>query len=367
MPDEGVLKVGVVGLGWAGQQHLDAYAARPDVQVVALAGMEADLLASLGEAHGVPHRLARWQDLLEVEGLQAVSIAVPTALHAPIAVAALERGLHVLCEKPIARDAPEAATMVEAARAAGRVLEVVFNHRQRGDVRALRQLVASGELGRPYAARSWWLRRRGIPMLGSWFTNAEASGGGPLVDIGVHCLDWALHVLGEPRVVAASAVTHSELGPRGLGGSRGGSKTLSGEASAYEVEDLAHAFLRLEGGGLLQVETSWAVFREAADQMGMTVRGTDGGAELVVEGNPDPVGELRVFTDSPLTADGEAADRTVEVQPGRGHAAVVDAFVEVVRGDASAWGDHDGSLALERARIIDACYRSARENREVAL
>ncbi|PWJ52725.1 Predicted dehydrogenase [Quadrisphaera granulorum] len=356
-----------MGLGWAGQQHLEAYAARPDVQVVALAGLEADLLASLGTAHGARHLVARWQDLLDVEGLQAVSIAVPTALHAPIAVAALQRGLHVLCEKPIARDAPEAATMVEAARTAGRVLDVVFNHRQRGDVQALRQLVASGELGRPYAARAWWLRRRGIPMLGSWFTNAEASGGGPLVDIGVHCLDWALHVLGEPRVVAASAVTFSELGPRGLGGSRGGSKSLTGAASAYEVEDLAHAFLRLEGGGLLQLETSWAMFRETEDQLGMTVTGTDGGAELVVRGAPAPVGDLRVFTDSPLTADGEAADRTVPVRPGRGHAAVVDAFVGVVRGDPSAWKDHDGSLALDRARVIDACYASARQNREVVL
>ncbi|MGQ7297262.1 Gfo/Idh/MocA family protein [Quadrisphaera sp. KR29] len=367
MAEAGVLKVGVVGLGWAGQQHLQAYAARPDVEVVALAGMESALLASLGEAHGVQHRVARWQDLLEVEGLQAVSIAVPTALHAPIAVAALQRGLHVLCEKPIARDAPEASTMVEAARSAGRVLEVVFNHRQRGDVQALRQLVASGQLGRPYAARTWWLRRRGIPTLGSWFTNAEASGGGPLVDLGVHCLDWALHVLGEPRVLAASAVTASELGPRGLGGSREAGKTQAGGPSAYEVEDLAHAFLRLEGGGVLQLETSWAVFRDPVDQLGMSLSGTDGGAELVVRGDTEVLGELRVFTDSPLTADGEPADRTVPVERGRGHAAVVDAFVDVVRGDPAAWEDHDGSLALGRARIIDACYASARENREVAL
>ncbi|MBF5082989.1 Gfo/Idh/MocA family protein [Quadrisphaera sp. INWT6] len=359
MSDTGVLRVGVVGLGWAGQQHLEAFAALDGVEVVALAGMEAEQLAALADAHGIPHRSARWEDLLDVEGLDAVSIAVPTFLHAPIAVAALGRGLHVLSEKPMARDGAEASTMVDAARAAGRVLEVVFNHRQRGDVQALRQLVSSGELGRPYSARTWWLRRQGIPTLGSWFTNAAASGGGPLVDIGVHALDWALHVLGEPRVVAVSAATASELGPQGRGGAVGARKTLAGEASAYEVEDLASAFLRLEGGGLLQLETSWAVYRDPADEIGMTVRGTDGGAELVATGNPDPVGDLRVFT--------EAGDRDVVAEPGLGHRAVVEQFVDVVRGGPQVWKDHDGTLALERARIIDACYLSAREGREVAL
>jgi predicted dehydrogenase len=106
------IRVGVVGVGWAGQQHLAAYGAHPGARVVALAGLEDDVRARLAAEHGVEHSVARWEDLLELDGIDAVSVAVPTFLHAPIAVAALERGLHVLSEKPVARSGAEAAEMV---------------------------------------------------------------------------------------------------------------------------------------------------------------------------------------------------------------------------------------------------------------
>jgi len=130
------------------------------------------------------------------------------------------------------------------------------------------------------------------------------------------------------------------------------------------VEDFASAFLRLEGGGTLVVEASWATYREADDQLEFTVYGTDGGAELKAHGAPfPPIGELRVFTDK----DGESADYMPAVIPGRAHDAVVEDFVAAVRGGAQVWGRHDGSLALYRAQIIDACYQSALEQREVRL
>ena len=122
--------------------------------------------AALASRHGVERHVARWEELLEDDGLDVVSVAVPTFLHAPITVAALERGLHVLSEKPIARTPEEAATMVEAARGAGRVLDVAFNHRQRGDIQTLKRVIDAGRLGTPYYAKAWWLRRTGIPTLG---------------------------------------------------------------------------------------------------------------------------------------------------------------------------------------------------------
>ena len=351
-----------MGLGWAGQQHLDAYTALPGVEGVALAGQEPEALDELGRLHGVEHRLERWEDLLDVEGLDAVSVAVPTVLHAPIAVAALDRGLHVLSEKPIARDATEGAAMVAAARRAGRVLDVAFNHRRRGDVQALRRYIADGGIGRPYYARAAWLRRAGIPQLGSWFTDRAMAGGGPLADIGVHVLDYSLHLLGEPEVVSATAVTYAELGPRGRGGSP--RATLGAAASAFDVEDFASAFLRLEGGATLLLEAGWAAYREPADRMDFSVLGTEGGAELTALGGPvTPVAPVQVFTDR----DGRSADHELAAGPGRGHRAVVEEFVDVVRGDPARWAAHDGSLALGRARVIDACYQSAREGREVHL
>ncbi|MFJ6157131.1 Gfo/Idh/MocA family protein [Pseudarthrobacter sp. NPDC092184] len=361
-PHSKELRVGVVGIGWAGQQHLMAYNALEGVRIVALAGMEEELRNSLQAEYSIPNAFADWKDMLEHGGLDAISVAVPTFLHAPIAIAALERGIHVLSEKPIARNAVEGQAMVDAARKAGRVLDVAFNHRRRGDIKALKGVIDDGGLGRPYYAKASWLRRSGIPTLGSWFTNPELAGGGPLADIGVHALDYALHLLGEPKVVAVSAATHSELGPQG----RGGGSRYSAQATshAFEVEDFASAFLRLEGGGTLVIEASWATYRETDDLLDFTVYGTDGGAELKVQGAPfPPVGQLRVFTDK----EGESADYVPPVLPGRAHDAVVEDFVTAVRGGEQAWGEHDGSLALYRAQIIDACYQSAREQREVRL
>jgi predicted dehydrogenase len=352
------LRVGVVGLGWAGQQHMEAYDALEGVELVAIAGMEEGPRAELAEKFNVPNAYGDWKDLVAAGGLDAVSVAVPTFLHAPITIGALEAGLHVLCEKPIARTAEEADGMVAAARAAGRVLEIAFNHRRRGDVEALKAAIDEGTIGRPYHARATWLRRSGIPALGSWFTNREMAGGGPLIDLGVHVLDYALHLFGEPRVLAVSAVTHSELGPRGLGGAVSDKQQVG---SAYEVEDLASVLLRLEGGGSLVLETSWAAFRSSGDEFGITLYGTEGGADLRVV-DYAPVGELTLFTGQAETE----TDVRVEADPGRGHAAVVDTFLEHVA-DESSWATHDGSLALGRARIIDACYESAATGAEVRL
>ncbi|MDI2034750.1 Gfo/Idh/MocA family protein [Paenarthrobacter nitroguajacolicus] len=356
------LKVGVVGIGWAGQQHLKAYSNIDGVEIVAVAGMEADLLAQLKEEFSIPHAFARWEDMIELEDLDAVSVAVPTFLHAPIAVASLERGLHVLSEKPLARNAVEGQQMVDAARKAGRVLDVAFNHRRRGDIQALKEVIDAGTLGRPYYAKASWLRRQGIPMLGSWFTNPALAGGGPLADIGVHVLDYSLHLLGEPKVLAVSASTHSELGPRGLGGNA--RYTASSASHKFEVEDFASAFIRLEGGGTLILEAGWATYRDERDLMDFTVYGTDGGADLrSVGASENPVADVHVFTEK----DGENADFEVVAEPGRAHQAVVDDFVAAVRGGETVWGSHDGSLALSRALVLDACYKSALEQREVVL
>lgn len=352
------LRVGVVGLGWAGQQHMEAFAALDGVELVAIAGQEDAPRAELGNLYGVQRLYKDWKDLVADGDLDIVSVAVPTFLHAPITVGALEAGMHVLCEKPIGRNAEEAQAMVDAAHAAGRVLEIAFNHRRRGDIEALKAAIDDGTIGRPYHGRAIWLRRAGIPALGSWFTNRDMAGGGPLIDLGVHVLDYALHLFGEPTVTTVSAVTHAELGTRGLGGAVAAKQQVG---SAYEVEDLASVLLRLEGGGSLMIETSWAAYRPAGDEFGITIYGTEGGADLRVV-DYAPVGELTIFT-----GEGEESkDVVVKADPGRGHRAVVETFIDHVR-DAGRWADHDGSLALQRARIIDACYASAAAGAEIAL
>ncbi len=355
------LRVGVVGVGWAGQQHIKAYAALDGVELIGIAGLEEAERKALAAEHGVDHDVARWQDLLALDGLEAVSVAVPTFLHAPIAIAALERGLHVLSEKPIALDGAEAGAMVDAARAAGRVLDVAFNHRRRGDIQRLKAAIDEGRLGQTYYAKAWWLRRTGIPTIGSWFTQSDLAGGGPLVDIGVHVLDYALFLLGNPAVRSVSASTYDLLGRDGFGSSPENNNKSGGDGDAkFDVEDLATVFMRLEGGGTLLVEASWAAHRADGDQFGVTLYGTEGGAELIVD-DYAPVGSLKLFGDDAGTATAQ------RLRPGIGgaHPAVVAEFVETIR--SGDWTGHDGSAAAQLARIVDAAYESAATHREINL
>ncbi|HZA73577.1 MAG TPA: Gfo/Idh/MocA family oxidoreductase, partial [Propionibacteriaceae bacterium] len=233
------LRAGVVGLGWAGQQHMAAYADLPGVELVALAGREADRLADLGKQFVVPSHLQfdDWPDLLAAADLDVLSIAAPTALHAPIAIAALDAGVHVLSEKPLAESAAVGERMVEAAERNHRVLDVSFNHRRRGVVKALKELLSSGRLGPIYYAKVGWVRRQGIPTMGSWFTRRATAGGGPLMDLGVHMLDIVLYLLDEPELRTATAATYAEFGPRGLGTSvaMASEKTGIGEGG-FDVE-----------------------------------------------------------------------------------------------------------------------------------
>jgi predicted dehydrogenase len=354
------VRVGVIGVGWAGERHLEAYHALDGAEIVALAGLEEPARARLAERYRIEHQVARWEELLELDGLDAVSVAVPTFLHAPITIAAFERGLHVLTEKPVARNEAEARTMVDAARTAGRVLDVVFNHRRRGDIEKLKDVIEAGRLGRPYYAKAWWLRRSGIPGRGSWFITSELAGGGPLVDVGVHVLDYSLFLLGNPAITTVSASTYDLLGSAGVGFHAESTKTSVPGATGFDVEDLATVFMRLGDGGTLHVEASWAAHRADHDEFGLTLYGTGGGAELIVQ-NYAPVGSLTLFTDD----DGVPAETRLTAPPGRGHKAVVEEFLAKVRSDRPQ--DHDGSDAIGLAHVVDACYRSAAEQREIRL
>jgi predicted dehydrogenase len=352
------LRAGVVGLGYAGDQHLKNFVRVSGVEPVALAGLEEDLLGELGGRYGVHDLYTSWEELVARDDLDIVSIGAPNHLHAPIAIAALEGGKHVLCEKPLARNGAEAERIVSAAREADRAVHIAFTQRERGDVQALKRHVEEGNLGRIYHAKATWMRRNGIPGMGGWFTSKELAGGGPLIDLGVHMVDMAIFLMGEPEVESVSCATYAELGPRGRGG-RGDVGLMQGD-KPYEVEDLATAFIRFSDGATLSLEAGWAAYRESSDDFGVTLYGTDGGAEMKVRnyGTSDTV---RIYTD----VAGVPAVVVPEIEPREGHYAVVRRFIETIwEGD---WEGQFGEDGLNRARIIDACYASALENREVTM
>jgi predicted dehydrogenase len=161
-------------------------------------------------------------------------------------------------------------------------------------------------------------------------------------------------------VTAVSASTYDLLASAGFGFDRESGKTSVVGSTGFDVEDLATVFMRLEDGGTLLVEASWAAHRADGDEFGFTLYGSTGGAELIVE-DYAPSGALRIFTDDA----GVPAETWLAAPPGGGHRAVVGQFLDKVR--SGRWKEHDGSAAVTLARIVDACYRSAAERREVRL
>jgi predicted dehydrogenase len=352
------VRVGVIGCG-AGIFHLEGYAEEPRAEVVALAGLDEDRCRQLAKRFEIPHVYRDYTELLAHPDIDAVSIAVPNHLHLPVATAAFEAGKHVLVEKPLARNVADGERMVAAAEEAGKVLAIAFQRRSRHDVQIVRREVERGHLGRVYHAKAYWLRRSGIPGLGSWFTNKEQAGGGPLIDLGVHVLDLALWMMGNPPVRAVSAATYAELGPRGTGQWQGSRFTIA-PGVPYEVEDFATALLRFEDGATLQLETSWAAYTRHTDEFGVSLLGSEGGAAIDVKDYAQ-TGTLRLFGE----IDGVPTVTEPRLVSNNGHAQIIHRFLDSILEGRPA--EPSGAEGLERVRLIDAIYRSAAEGREIAV
>jgi predicted dehydrogenase len=350
------LRVGVIGCG-AGIFHLEGYAEEPRAKVVALAGLDTPRCEQLAAKFGVAEIYRDYQDLLDKADVDVVSIAVPNHLHLPVTLAALKAGKHVLVEKPLARHAAEAEEMVAAAEKAGLILAVSFTRRYRADMLVLRKHIEAGGLGDIYYAKAYWMRRSGIPGMGSWFTSKELAGGGPLIDLGVHVLDMALWLMDNPKVKTASAATYSKIGPQGKGAWLGDRFKVSTE-HPYEVEDLATAFLRMENGATLQLETSWAAYTGVTDEFGVQLMGDKGGATIHIK-DYATIGTLTLYSD----LDGIPVDSMPRLVTKHGHAQIIHGFVDGVLNGTPV--SPDGKEGLDRVRLIDAIYRSAELGREV--
>ncbi len=352
------LRVGVIGCG-VGLLHLQGFALDPRVQVLAIAGLDEERCRELAGQFSVPRIYRDYQDLLADGDIDAVTVAVPNVLHFPVALAAIEAGKHVIVEKPLARTTAEAEHIVAAAHRAGVVLGVVFNRRGRQDVQLLKREVERGTFGNVYHAKAFWMRRSGIPGLGTWFTNREMSGGGPLIDLGIHVLDMALWILGNPQPRSVSAATYAELGPRGRGQWQGGRfKVVPGVE--YEVEDFATALIRFEGKLTLQLDASWAAFTGHGDDFGLSLLGNEGGAEIHARDYAQ-TGTLRLFGE----IDGVPTVTEPRLLERHGHGEVFKQFVDSVLDGLPM--SPSGEEGLERVRLIEAIYRSAEVGHEVAV
>jgi predicted dehydrogenase len=358
MAEHEVIRVGVIGCG-AGMFHLKGYSEDPRVKIVALAGLDTDRCRKLAREYDIPRVYSEYQELLEDRDIDAVSVVVPNNLHLPVARAAFEAGKHVLVEKPLAGTSVDGAEMVAEAKKHDRLLGIAFQRRWRHDVQIVKEQIESGAMGNVYYAKAYWMRRSGIPGWGSWFTSKAAAGGGPLIDLGVHVLDMALYMLGNPTIARVSASAYDRIGSQGRG-NWSGTAPRTGGSNTYEVEDLATAFIRFENGGTLLLESAWAAYTEMTDEFGVQVYGSNGGAKIHSKDYAD-VDTLQLFSDVGDTAN----DSRPRLMSRNGHAYITRNFVNAILDGTPL--SPDGEEGLDRVRTIEAIYQSAELGREIAI
>src|SRR5256886_1364975 len=240
------LTVGIIGTGWPGQQHAIALAEIPDVQLRSCADTNSERLRRFAETYCLESSFDDYQELLRDRDLDAAIICLPNFLHFPASLAALEAGKHVFCEKPPTMNAAEMKVLRDEAEKRGLIYFFGRQFRFTPAVRTARDIIAEGRLGKIYRARASWIRSRGIPAgIGLWFTDKKRSGGGALIDIGVHALDTAWYLMGTPRPVSISAKVFRNF-------------AHLVEVPIFDVEDEAHAFIRFATDTVVELETSWA-------------------------------------------------------------------------------------------------------------
>jgi predicted dehydrogenase len=347
------LNVGVVGLG-IGRWHASQYDEYGRCNLVAACDQNAHLRSITAEKHNLPADQCyddyrkMFADAKRI-GLDAISIALPNKLHAPVAIAALKAGLHVLCEKPMATSTAEARRMLAAAKAARKTLMINFSSRFEWESMAIKRAVEAGELGDIYFARSIWHRRRGIPIWSEWFYTRELSGGGPIIDLGVHRLDLAMWLMGNPKPVTVSGSTFAVFGP----------EIARKQGKKYDVEDLGCAMIRFDNGAALILEASWAANIELDDEIATQLYGSKAG--VIYRKLPDPAEtEVVVF--------GEANGSMRNSRLAKPIGATPSSFQEFV--DACLDGREPIATAehgLNVQLILDATYKSAATGREVRI
>ena len=353
-------KVGIIGLGGIAKgAHMTAYTRMKNVEVVAICDIVPEKIEAFKTRFGLSDDIPAFTDYhdpLNVEGLDYVDICTPNYLHSIIAVDALKKGLNVFTEKPDAVSVAEVTRMKEAADESGKVLMAMRNNRHRNTAKFLKQYIADGNMGDIYCGRCGWIRRRGIPGKGGWFTTKEQSGGGPLIDLGVHMIDLAIWLMGNPAPVAVTGCTYTKFADTDVSDSVHSAFGEKKAGGTFDVEDLAMGFIRFDNGACLQIEFSWASNIKSEENF-VELRGTKAGAKI------SNVGGLEIFSE----AYGQLTDIQALADDMKGipqHEANLRHFLDVLGG---AKPDFVPVQGVNMIKILEAMYKSAALGHEIQL
>lgn len=272
------IRFGFIGAGGIAGYSADSVNSHPHAKVIAVQDTSSTRVSELSALKSIPQGYSTAEELLANKDIDAVYIAVPNKFHIPLTLKALEAGKHVILEKPFALNAEEASVAIEAAKKAGKVLNLGMNQRFNEPSQQFRSLVAAGTFGEIYHAKAYWLRRSGIPKLGTWFGSRDLAGGGCLYDIGVHVLDLCLYIIDNFQPVSVFGSSYGMFGPRGLGEGSWGVSEKTG--LPFEVEDMASGQIRMANGTTISLDVSWARHSSENDTVDVELFGTEAGGAV---------------------------------------------------------------------------------------
>lgn len=252
------IKVGIIGTGWIAEAHAESYLLMPDVEIVALCDMIPGKAEKFAERYNIKGAkfYGHHSEMVNDKDLEldAVSVCTYNKTHAECTIDSLHRGWHVLLEKPMCVTIDEAIAIRKAEKETGKILTIGFQPRFDVNMQMIKRIVESGELGEIYYIQTGGGRRRGIP--GGTFIEQDTAGIGALADIGCYSLDMCLNAIGYPKPLTISAYKSGFFGTNPV--------MYPEDSKRFNVDDFAAAFIRLEGGIVLDFRISWAMHMDTA-------------------------------------------------------------------------------------------------------
>ena len=355
------LRIGIVGLGGIGMgTHARSYhlfkKLKNRVEIVGVCDLIEERAQGAKDKYFPNAKVyTDYQEMLKNPDIDAVDICTPNYMHSVIAVDAFAAGKHVFCEKPDAVSPEEQLKMKTASEESGKLLMVMRNNRFCPSSMVLKQYIDAGNMGEVYAGRCGWVRRRGIPGKGGWFTTKEKSGGGPLIDLGVHMIDLAIWLMGNPTPVAVSGSTYCKFADVASSDSKNSTFGDAVEDGIFDVEDLAIGFIKFDNGASLQIEFSWASNIKKEHRF-VELRGTKAGVNWYNA-------RAEVFSEE----NGKLTNKKLKtgIKFPEGHPGNLINFVEVLLDGAKPV--YQPQQGQDMIKILSAIYESARTGREVVL
>jgi len=347
------VKIGIIGCGGiANGKHMPSLAKLKNVEMVAFCDIIEEKAIEAAKKYGGPDAkvFTDYHELLAMKKIDVVHVLTPNNAHAPITVDALEAGKHVMCEKPMAKTAAEAKSMLEAAKRTGKKLTIGYQGRFRNDSMYLKKLCEAGDLGEIYFGKALAIRRRAVPTWGV-FLDEEKQGGGPLIDIGTHALDLTLWLMNNYEPAVVMGTTYHKLGSKENAANAWG----PWDPKKFTVEDSAFGFITFKNGATVVLESSWALNSLQVGEAITVLCGTEAGADMLDGLRINGEKYSKLYTNKPeLNAGGVAFYDGEEITP---EALEAKMWIDNILNDTEPIVKPEQALVV--TQILEAIYKSA--------